>query len=65
MDNGDYIIPLEVKAEINLKAKSLKTYREKSNPEIRYFVHMYVFCRQNGTGYTIDYADIAGDGAFL
>lgn len=34
VDNGDYIIPLEVKAEINLKAKSLKTYREKFKPEI-------------------------------
>lgn len=34
VDNGDNIIPLEVKAEINLKAKSLKTYREKFNPEI-------------------------------
>jgi len=33
VDNGD-IIPLEVKAEINLKAKSLKTYREKFKPEI-------------------------------
>ena len=34
VDNGDSIIPLEVKAEINLKAKSLKTYREKFTPEI-------------------------------
>ena len=34
MDNGYNIIPLEVKAEINLKAKSLKTYREKFTPEI-------------------------------
>lgn len=34
VDNGDKIIPLEVKAEINLKAKSLKTYREKFTPEI-------------------------------
>ena len=34
VDNGDNIIPLEVKAEINLKAKSLKTYREKFTPEI-------------------------------
>lgn len=34
VDNGDNIIPLEVKAEINLKAKSLKTYREKFAPEI-------------------------------
>ncbi len=34
VDNGDNIIPLEVKAEINLKAKSLKTYGEKFTPEI-------------------------------
>lgn len=34
VDNGDNIIPLEVKAEINLKAKRLKTYREKFKPEI-------------------------------
>lgn len=34
IDNGEQIIPMEVKAEINLKAKSLKTYREKFNPEI-------------------------------
>ena len=34
VDNGYNIIPLEVKAEINLKAKSLKTYREKFTPEI-------------------------------
>ena len=34
VNNGDNIIPLEVKAEINLKAKSLKTYREKFTPEI-------------------------------
>ena len=30
----DRIVPVEVKAEVNLKAKSLKTYREKFNPEI-------------------------------
>lgn len=28
------IIPVEVKAEVNLKAKSLKTYRERFHPEI-------------------------------
>lgn len=28
------IVPVEVKAEINLRAKSLKTYREKFSPEI-------------------------------
>lgn len=34
LDNGDNIIPLEVKAEINLKAKSLKTYRERFAPKV-------------------------------
>lgn len=34
VDTGDNIIPLEVKAEVNLQAKSLKVYREKFNPEI-------------------------------
>ncbi|MDE7285126.1 MAG: DUF4143 domain-containing protein, partial [Lachnospiraceae bacterium] len=34
IDNGEQIIPMEVKAEVNLKAKSLKAYREKFNPEI-------------------------------
>ncbi|MEN6385291.1 MAG: ATPase, partial [Phycisphaerales bacterium] len=28
-DNGSNVIPIEVKAETNLKAKSLKTYYEK------------------------------------
>ncbi|MCL2009361.1 MAG: ATP-binding protein [Synergistaceae bacterium] len=34
LDNGSEIIPLEVKAEINLQAKSLKAYHEKFNPKI-------------------------------
>ena len=34
MDDGEKIVPIEVKAEINLRAKSLKTYQEKYNPEI-------------------------------
>lgn len=34
LDNGEQIIPVEVKAEINLKAKSLKTYRERFSPEL-------------------------------
>lgn len=33
-DNGEKVIPVEVKAEVNLQAKSLKTYREKYSPEI-------------------------------
>ena len=34
VDTGERIVPVEVKAEINLKAKSLKTYREKFSPEV-------------------------------
>lgn len=33
-DTGEKIVPIEVKAEVNLKAKSLKTYREKYAPEV-------------------------------
>ena len=33
-DTGEEIIPVEVKAQTNLKAKSLKTYREKFTPRI-------------------------------
>ena len=34
VDTGEHIIPVEVKAEVNLKAKSLKTYQEKFSPAI-------------------------------
>lgn len=34
VDTGEYVVPVEVEAEVNRKAKSLKTYREKYNPEI-------------------------------
>ena len=34
VDTGKQIIPVEVKAETNLRAKSLKTYQEKFAPEI-------------------------------
>ncbi len=33
IDNGGEVIPIEVKAETNLKAKSLKTYYEKFSPK--------------------------------
>ena len=33
IDTGDEIVPVEVKAEVNLKAKSLKTYQEKFSPK--------------------------------
>ena len=34
VDNGEQIVPIEVKAETNLRAKSLKTYRERFEPEL-------------------------------
>ena len=34
IDNGENVVPIEVKAEVNLKAKSLKSYVEKFRPEI-------------------------------
>ncbi len=33
-DTGKLVIPVEVKAEVNLRAKSLKTYHEKFSPEV-------------------------------
>ncbi len=34
VDTGERIIPIEVKAETNLRAKSLKVYKEKFDPEL-------------------------------
>jgi len=34
IDTGEQVIPVEVKAEVNLKAKSLRVYKEKFGPEI-------------------------------
>lgn len=34
VDTGEQILPVEVKAEVNLKAKSLKTYKEKFAPKL-------------------------------
>jgi predicted AAA+ superfamily ATPase len=34
VDNGSVVIPVEVKAETNLKAKSLKTYCDKFQPQL-------------------------------
>lgn len=34
VDNGEQIVPIEVKAKTNLRAKSLKTYRERFEPEL-------------------------------
>lgn len=34
VDTGELIVPVEVKAEVNLKAKSLKTYQDKFSPKV-------------------------------
>ena len=34
VDTGEQVIPVEVKAETNLRAKSLKIYKEKFGPEL-------------------------------
>ncbi|MCR4963664.1 MAG: ATP-binding protein [Firmicutes bacterium] len=34
VDTGEQIVPVEVKAEVNLRAKSLKTYGEKFSPQV-------------------------------
>lgn len=34
IDTGSDVIPIEVKTELNLQAKSLKVYREKFNPRL-------------------------------
>lgn len=34
ISNGEKVVPVEVKAEVNLKAKSLRTYKEKFEPAL-------------------------------
>lgn len=46
-DTGEQIIPVEVKAEINLKAKSLKTYHEKYHPAVSIRTSMADYKREN------------------
>ena len=47
VDTGEQIIPVEVKAEVNLKAKSLKTYHEKFSPKISVRTSMADFKKEN------------------
>lgn len=48
VDIGERVVPVEVKAEINLKAKSLKTYREKYLPEISVRTSMADYKKEEG-----------------
>lgn len=47
VDTGRQVIPVEVKAETNLRAKSLKTYREKFAPEISVRMSMADYEKQD------------------
>ncbi len=47
VDNGNTVIPIEVKAETNLKAKSLKTYYEKFQPEVSIRTSMSDYRRED------------------
>lgn len=47
VDTGEQIFPVEVKAEVNLKAKSLKTYVEKYSPEFSVRTSMADYKKQD------------------
>ena len=48
VDTGKHIIPVEVKAQLNLRAKSLKVYREKFSPEISVRTSMSDYKKDDG-----------------
>ena len=48
VDTGGRVMPLEVKAETNLRAKSLKTYREKFSPELAIRASMADYRKEDG-----------------
>lgn len=47
IDTGERIVPIEVKAEVNLKAKSLKTYQEKFSPKVSVRASMADFKKED------------------
>ena len=47
VDTGELIVPVEVKAEVNLRAKSLKTYQEKFSPEVSVRTSMADFKKED------------------
>ena len=48
VDTGKAVIPIEVKAETNLKAKSLRTFREKYHPDLAIRASMSGYRSENG-----------------
>ncbi len=47
IDNGEDVIPVEVKAETNLQAKSLKVYHEKFKPKLSIRTSMADYKRED------------------
>lgn len=47
IDNGAEVIPVEVKAEVNLRAKSLRIYREKFHPKLAVRTSMTDYRRED------------------
>lgn len=47
VDTGEQILPVEVKAVTNLRAKSLKTYKEKFEPELSIRTSMADYKRED------------------
>lgn len=47
VDTGEQIVPIEVKAETNLRAKSLKTYRERFEPELSVRTSMAAYKKED------------------
>lgn len=47
IDTGERIIPVEVKAEINLRSKSLRTYQEKFSPKVSVRTSMADFKKED------------------
>lgn len=48
VDDGDEVIPIEVKAETNLKSKSLKVFCEKFHPKTAIRAAMTDYRREAG-----------------
>lgn len=46
IDTGNEVIPMEVKAEVNLQAKSLKVYRDKFQPKVSVRVSLAGYNRE-------------------
>lgn len=65
LEHAGRIIPLEVKASVNLKAKSLAVYRQKFNPEIAVRTSLAGFCQEDSGLLNLPLYAIASLGKYL